>query len=56
VIPDVEIAKPVLDAVHVMPVWRDTQVNVPLDVEVPYARRPVFTPALDRHACPWHVV
>ena len=35
VIPDVEMAKPFFDAVHVMLVWRETQVKVPFDVEVP---------------------
>jgi len=34
-IPDVEMVKPLPDAVHVMPVGLDTQVNVPLDVDGP---------------------
>ncbi len=34
-IPEAEMVKPLPDAVHVMPVGRETQVNVPLDVDVP---------------------
>jgi hypothetical protein len=34
-IPDVEMVNPLPVAVHVMPEGRETQVNVPLDVDVP---------------------
>jgi len=33
--PDVEMVYPLPAAVHVMPVCRETKVNVPLDVDVP---------------------
>jgi hypothetical protein len=35
VIPEVKMVKPIPDAVHDMPVWRERQVSVPLEVDVP---------------------
>ena len=54
--PDVGMVYPLRAAVHVLPVCCETQVNVPLDVDVPWASERVPTPALDRQVAPEHVV
>jgi hypothetical protein len=44
-IPDVEMMKPIADAVHDVPVRHEVQVWVPLDAELPEARTAMFNPA-----------